>query len=208
VSDDMNVSGEEPIVPEGTVAPLPAPPMIKPGTAKRNVLLIVAGVVVLVALVGFVAYAMMIASSVSAPTTVPVTATGPTTTPGTSVTTSSSVPGTEAILPVPDVQFEDVFAPRDPFKPIPPVTLVVATTSSTDGTGTGGGGSGSTSHVLTLVSIDASATPITAVVELGTSRYTVKAGDTVPNSQWHIDDITATGLYATYADGLQQLFLP
>jgi hypothetical protein len=67
VSDEMMMSSEEPIVPEGTVAPLPAPPMIKPGMAKRNVLLIVAGVIVLVALVGFVAYAMILAGNVAAP---------------------------------------------------------------------------------------------------------------------------------------------
>jgi hypothetical protein len=191
VSDDMMMSGEEPIVPEGTVAPLPAPPMIKPGTAKRNMLLILAGVIVLVALVGFVAYAMMIAGSATAPG-----AGTPAVTPGTPTASTSATTPTAVLPDIPAGDNRDIFTPRNPFEPIAAVKLKVVVTPSADGTGTS-----NQADTLSLVSIDASATPISAVVRLnGVTQAPVHVGDMVGSSPWHVDAITDTSLWATNND--------
>lgn len=192
MSDDMMMSSEEPIVPEGTVAPLPAPPIIKPGMARRNVLLIVAGVIVLVALVGFIAYALILVGSANAPTGQPVV------TPGAPGSTTPSSTTTATLLPVPDVENRDVFTPRNPFEVIPGVALKVkkAEAASTDGT--------STPHVaeLSLVSVDVTTDPAnpTAIVKLdGVTQPAVHQGDSVGG--YLIEEILADSISGTDPNG-------
>lgn len=189
MSDDMNMTGEEPMAPEGTVAPLPAPPMIKPGMARRNVLLIVALVIVLVVLAGFVAYAIITAGSAAVTGGgVPVTGT-----PGTGTTPPPTTTPTATLLPVPDVEFRDVFTPRDPFKPLKPIALKKVKAAATSADASSDGTSAAVAQSLSLVSIDSSAT--TAVVKLGSTNYTVHAGSTVGSPAWQI-----TAIFATYID--------
>lgn len=194
MSDDMMMTGEEPIVPEGTVAPLPAPPIIKPGMARRNGLLIVAGVIVLVALVGFVAYAIILVGSTSAPTGQPVV------TPGAPSSTAPSSTTTASLPPVPDVSNRDVFTPRNPFEVIPGVALHVAKVKTPAPSDDGA----STPHaaILSLVSIDVTTDPAnpTAVVKLdGVTQAAVHEGDTVGG--YLIETITVDSISGTDPNG-------
>jgi hypothetical protein len=189
VSDDMNMSGEGPNAPVGDVAPRPAAPIIKRGTISRNALLLVAGAILLATTVGLVLFAMSIGQP--APSTPGIT------TPGASTGTPGGTPSTvtsAALPPVAPIDDRDVFAPHNPFEPIDPVSIAVAPAPSEDGTHTGG-----TSSTLRLISITAlSGGGYSAVVRLGSTEYTVQAGGTVGTSLWHVDEITATELLATY----------
>jgi hypothetical protein len=201
VSDDMNMSGEGPIVPEGTVAPLPAPPLIKPGMARRNVLLIVAGVIVLVALVGFVYYAIMIANNVATPGGgsstggVPVTVT-----PGTPTGTSTTP--TAALPPISDVTNRDIFTPRNPFAPIKPISIAqpaapaAKTTSSHETTHA----TSNNSDTLTLQDIVTENSVRKAVVSLNGTTYTLAAGEQVGTSNWSIVEVNASDIVARFGD--------
>jgi hypothetical protein len=199
VSDDMMKSGEEPIVPEGTVAPLPAPPLIKPGMARRNVLLIVAGVIVLVALVGFVYFAIQTANNVATPGTsggVPVAVTpGTPGAPGTTPSTTS----TANLAPVPDVTNRDIFTPRNPFAPIKPVSIapVVKETASSSDTTTH---TANNSDTLTLEDIVTENGVRKAVVTLNGTTYTLAAGETVGSSNWSIVEVNTSDIVARFGD--------
>ena len=165
MSDDMMKSGEEPIVPEGTVAPLPAPPLIKPGMARRNVLLIVAGIVVLVALVGFVGWAVFLAGNVATPGGSPVVVTpGGTGTPG---VVTPSTPSTANLLPVPDVDNRDIFSPRNPFAPIKPVSIAQPATKDDSNDDTSTAGNNNNTDTLTLEDIVARFGDITITLLIG-----------------------------------------
>jgi hypothetical protein len=203
VSDDMNMSGEEPIVPEGTVAPLPAPPLIKPGMARRNILLIIASVIVLVVLIGFVVAGFLIAGSTTAnlPGNAPVTVVpgGPTT--GSTGTTGSATP-TGAIPPVPPVSNDDAFSPRNPFSPIPPIAIVSATTvdDSTNTSSTAGNNNDDNTNTLTLQDIVTENSVLKAVVKLNGHTYTLAAGEQVGSSNWSISEVHSDYIVALFGD--------
>jgi hypothetical protein len=196
VSDDMNMSGEGLNAPVGDVAPRPAAPIIKRGTISRNALLLVAGAILLAATVGLVLFAMSIGSNT--PSTPPGAVTQ---TPGGTPSTTTSA----ALLPVAPIDNRDVFAPHNPFEPIAAVSIAPEPAPSEDGTHTG-----TTSKTLRLISITAVSGGYSAVVRLGSTDYTVLAGATVGTSLWHVDEITATELLATYdpssADAVQTTF--
>jgi heme/copper-type cytochrome/quinol oxidase subunit 2 len=194
VSDDIDVSGGEPIAPEGEVAPPPAAPIIKRGTLSRNVLLIFAGVIVVVVAAAFVILALQLGRNTaqpsgipSVPVTTPVVSTPTSGTPST--VTSGAVPGLSTI------DNDDVFTPRNPFVVIPPVAIVVPSSSSGSGSG-----STDTSGTLYCTRITTVGGVREAVVRLNGISYTLAAGQQVDSSDYSIVKVDATEVLVSYGD--------
>jgi hypothetical protein len=189
VSDDMKMSGEE-FAPVGEVAPAPAAPIIKRETISRNVLLIVAGVILAVVTVGLVVYALSLATPV-APVSVNVS---PVTTPGGGTTSN---PATAPLLPVPAISNDDVFTPRNPFTVIPPIAIAVPSEETSESNNTT---ETSDADTLTLRDIVTVGGVRKAVVRLNGHTYTLAAGETVDSSSWSIQEVNTTNIVALYGD--------
>jgi hypothetical protein len=198
----MMMNSGEPIVPEGTVEAPPAPPLIKPGMAKRNILLIVAGAIVLIALVAFVAYALLLVGSSAVPGT-------PSATPGTPGTPGSVAPSTSptaALLPVAEVDWRDVFTPRNPFKVIKPVQIAVPEPEEDTDTGGNNNNNGGNDDeeeedaTLTLEDIVTEDDVRKAVVKLDGVTYTLGAGEQVGDSDWSIVEVNEETVVVLYGD--------
>jgi hypothetical protein len=191
VSDDIDVSGEEPIAPEGEVAPPPAPPIIRRGALSRNVLLIVAGVIVVAVAVAFVFLALQLGSNTTQPTG---TSTVPITTPS-GGSSGGVIPSTVASGPLPDLSVignNDVFTPKNPFVVIQPVAIPQPTTSTV--------GSHDTSGTLYCTRIIGSGASRKAVVRLDGVTYTLGNGEQVDSSAYSIVTVYATDVLVQYGD--------
>ena len=187
MSDDMKMSGEG-FASVGEVAPATAASIIKRETISRNVLLIVAGVILAVVTVGLVWYALSLATPM-APVTVNV---GPVVT-----TPTTSNPATAPLLPVPSIDDRDVFTPRNPFVVIPPITIAVP---SSDDSGLNNGTDTAAADTLTLKDIVTVDGVRKAVVKLNGTTYTLAAGETVGTSSWSIQEVNTTNIVALYGD--------
>jgi hypothetical protein len=188
VSDDIDVSGEEPIAPVGDVAPPPAPPIIRRGALSRNVLLIVAGVIVLAVAAAFVFVALQVGGNVTplaGNSTVPIT------------TPTGGTPSTVASGPLPDLSVignADVFTPKNPFVVVSPVAIAVPATSTTTA------GSHDASGTLYLTRITTVGGVRKAVVRLDGVTYTLGNGETVDSSDYQIVTVNATDVLVKYGD--------
>jgi hypothetical protein len=187
VSHDIDVSGEELIAPVGDVAPPPAPPIIQRGVLSRNVLLIVAGVIVVAVAAAFVFVALQVGGNVTPPSgssTVPIT------------TPTGGTPSTVASGPLPDLSVignADVFTPTNPFVVVPPVAIAVPATSTA-------AGSHDASGTLYLTRITTVSGARKAVVRLDGVTYTLGDGEQVDSSSYTILKVNATDVLVQYGD--------
>jgi hypothetical protein len=190
VSDDQARSGIDPAAAE-TPSVLPVRPQAPRGAAGRNVLLVVAAAIVLLAIVGVVAYVILTSEGVAPLGQTPQ---GPVaSSPGTGTPAPGSTAASGTLPPLPDIDNRDVFTPRNPFKVIPPAKIEVAGSSNTSETP-------NNSTTLTLKDIITRGGQRMAVVKLGGITYTVGAGDTIGASDWKVVRVDSGSVVFLFGD--------
>lgn len=196
MSDDQNMSGTGPEIPQGEPSVLPAGPKPKAGPAGRNILLVVAAAIVLLAIVGVVGYVVLSTQTITPVSTPVVTTPVVPATPATPSTPTSGSAVTSGALPVvPDVTNRDVFTPRDPFQPIAAPVIASTTTTSSSSTS-----STTDSTTLVLSDIKTVSGVRKAVVKLGGKTYTVGNGETVGSSSWKVVQVNSSNVVFLFGD--------
>lgn len=182
-------------VTDGTSAPSPAAPAKAGGvkgflsTTLGRIVVIVLAVGVLLTIIAVVAAIVLggvglgllgqVANQVPSGSAV---ATG---TPG-------AKPVTETAPPVAMVENREVFTPRDPFEP------VIMPASELEGSGSGTGEQDE--NTLTLLEIIDENGERMAVLQLGATKYTLSAGESIPGTPWQVVSIGSTSVVMLFGD--------
>lgn len=201
MSDDNELNGTEPTVPEGT--PVAAASTGTSGdflsTTAGKAVLIGAAAVVLLVIAGFVGWFVLGPAS---------TGTG---TPGTPTVVvpsgpapaAPSVPTTSSIvttLPVADITSRDVFTPRNPFTVINAAVISTSTAGNADNTDNTSADTTDPGDVV-LKDIVTEDSVRKAVISYGGHTYTLAAGEDIPGStDWQVQAVNANSAVLLFGD--------
>ena len=164
---------DEPAVPVTQDAAPAKPNGVKAFFASTvgRIVVIAGAVAVLVAILGVVAV-ILLGGLEGQPA-------GPQVTPGSVVTTETAAQTATAVVPaVPQVDLGEVFSPRNPFEPVViPSSAMEAESGDTSGDAAG---------TLTLLRIVEEDGVRKAVLKLGSTTYTVAAGERLGDTPWQV----------------------
>jgi hypothetical protein len=199
VSDETELNGTEPSVPEGAavVAAPKAPSADFLSTTAGKAVLVGGAVVVLLIIAAVVGWFVLGPSSLG---------TGPTGTPTTVVPVpsqpasvpASTTPSTVPTVPAADITSRDVFTPRNPFTPIAAPTITTKSSSSHTTTSTTGTTSDSDVVLKDIVTVSGVRK---AVIAYGGHTYTLGAGELIPTTtDWKVLAVNANSAVVQFGD--------